>query len=102
MLSWGLDQIVIVYVPRASDKKNLESSLPIILVLRHIFLDFGHFEPIQALFEPPFPRPGLCLAGGWVKLSLYMSLTACTKQNLESILPIILVLGHILLDFGHF
>ena len=46
MLSWALDQIVVVYVPRASDKKNLESSLPIILVLRHIFLDFGHFEPI--------------------------------------------------------
>ncbi len=60
MLSWGPDQIVIVYVSRASDEKNLESILPIILVSGHIFLDFGHFKPIQALFEPPWPKPGLC------------------------------------------
>ena len=53
MLSWGPDQIVIVYVPRASTKKNLESISSIILVLGHIFLVFGHFEPVQALFEPP-------------------------------------------------
>ena len=53
MLSWGPDQIAIVYVPRARSKKNLESNPPIILVLGHIFLVFGHFEPIQALFEPP-------------------------------------------------
>ena len=45
--------IPIVYVPRACNKKNLESISPIILVLRHIFLVFGHFEPIQAPFEPP-------------------------------------------------
>ena len=45
--------IVIVYVPRASTKKNFESDPPIILVLGHILLVFGHFEPIQALFEPP-------------------------------------------------
>ena len=49
----GPDQIVIVYVPRACTKKNFESDPPIILVLGHIFLVFGHFEPIQALFEPP-------------------------------------------------
>ena len=49
----GLDQIVIVYVPRAGTKKNLKSIPPIILVLRHIFLVFAHFEPIQALLEPP-------------------------------------------------
>ena len=53
MLSWGLDQIVISYVPRASTKKNLESISPIVLVLGYIFLVFGHFEPTQALFEPP-------------------------------------------------
>ena len=53
MLSWGLDQIVIVYASRASLKKNLESISPLILVLGHIFLVFGHFEPVQALFEPP-------------------------------------------------
>ena len=53
MLSWGLNQIVIVYVPGAHSEKNLESNPPIILVLGHIFLVFGHFEPIQALFEPP-------------------------------------------------
>ena len=53
MLSRGPDQIVIVYVPRARTKKNLESFSPIILVLGHILLVFGHFEPIQALFEPP-------------------------------------------------
>ena len=53
MLSWWPDQIVIVYVPRASTKKNLESIPPIILVLGHIFLVFGHFELLQALFEPP-------------------------------------------------
>ena len=53
MLSWGPDQIVIVYVPRACAEKNFESDPPIILVLGHISLVFGHFEPIQALFEPP-------------------------------------------------
>ena len=53
MLSWGADQIFIVHVPRASNKKNLESILSIILVLGHIFLVFDHFEPVQALFEPP-------------------------------------------------
>ena len=53
MLSWGPGQIVIVYVPRACTKKNLESNPPIILVLGHVFLVFGHFEPLQALFEPP-------------------------------------------------
>ena len=50
MLSWGSDQNVIVYTPRACTKKNLESIPPIILVLGHIFLVFGHFEAIQALF----------------------------------------------------
>ena len=49
----GQDQIVIVYVPRGCSKKNLESNPPIILVLGHIFLVFGHFEPVQALLEPP-------------------------------------------------
>ena len=53
MLSWGPDQIVVVHAPRASTKKNLESKPPIILVLGHILLVFGHFEPIQAVFEPP-------------------------------------------------
>ncbi len=53
MLSWGPDQIVIVHVPKACTMKNLEIISPIILVLGHIFLVFGHFEPIQALFEPP-------------------------------------------------
>ena len=52
MLRWGSDQNVIVYVPRACTKKNLESIPPIILVLGHIFLFLSHFEPIQALFEP--------------------------------------------------
>ena len=52
MLTWGPDLIVIVYVPRACAKKNLESISPIILVMGHIFLVFGHFEPIQALFVP--------------------------------------------------
>ncbi len=53
MLSWGPGQIVIVYVPRACIKQNLKSITPKILVLGHIFLVFGHFEPIQALFELP-------------------------------------------------
>ena len=53
MLSWGPDQIVIAYVFRACTMKNLESISPIILVLGHILLVFGHFEPIQALSEPP-------------------------------------------------
>ena len=53
MLSPGLGQMVIVNVPRACINQNLESIAPIILVLGHIFLVFGHFEPIQALFEPP-------------------------------------------------
>ena len=49
----GARSMVIVYVPRACAKKNLESISPIILVLGHIFLVFGHFEPVQAVFEPP-------------------------------------------------
>ena len=53
MLSWGLDQIVIVYDPRACTKKNLDSMPPTFLVLGRIFLVFGHFEPVRALFEPP-------------------------------------------------
>ena len=53
MLSWGPGQIVIVYVPRASAKQSLENISSMILVLGHILLVFGHFEPIQALFEPP-------------------------------------------------
>ena len=53
MLSWGPGQIVYVFVPRACTKKNLESILPIIVVLGHILLFFGHFELLQALFEPP-------------------------------------------------
>ena len=52
MLSWRPGQIVIVHVPRACTKKNLESISPIILVLGHILLVIGHFEPLQALFEP--------------------------------------------------
>ena len=53
MLSWGPGQIVSVYGSRACTKKNLESISPIILVIGHILLVFGHFEPIQALSEPP-------------------------------------------------
>ena len=53
MLSWEPGQIVIVYVPRACTKKTLESISPIIVVLGHILLVFGPFEPILALFEPP-------------------------------------------------
>ena len=49
----GPDQIVIVHVPIGCTKKNFESNPPIILVLGHILLVFGHFEPLQALFEPP-------------------------------------------------
>ena len=49
----GPDQIVIAYVRRAFTKKNFEIHPPIILVLGHILLVSGHFEPIQALFEPP-------------------------------------------------
>ena len=43
MLSWGSDQIVIVNIPRAFTKKNLESIPPIILFLGRIFLVFGYF-----------------------------------------------------------
>ena len=53
MLNWRSDQNVIVYTPRACTKKNLGSISPIILVLGHILLVFGHFEHLQALFEPP-------------------------------------------------
>ena len=44
-------------------KKNFESDPPMILVLVHIFLLFGHFEPLQALFEPPDPGPGYVKLG---------------------------------------
>ena len=63
MLSWGPDLIVIVYVPRACTKKNFESISPIILDLGNILLVFGHFEPIQAVFEPPDPGPGSAKLG---------------------------------------
>ena len=42
IISWGSDQTVIDYVPRACSKKNLEGIPPIIIVLGQIFLDFGH------------------------------------------------------------
>ena len=63
MLSWGPGQIVIVYVPRASTTKIFESISPIILVLGHIFLVFGHFEPIQAVLDPPGPGYAMLGAG---------------------------------------
>ena len=63
MLSWGPSQIVIVYVPIGFTKKNFESISPIILVLEHIFPVFGHFEPIQALFEPPDAGPAYAKLG---------------------------------------
>ena len=44
MLSCGPGQILIVYVPRALNKKNLESISPKILVLGHISLVFGFFS----------------------------------------------------------
>ena len=44
MLTWGPGQIVIVCVPRALTKKNLESISPKILVLGHISLVFGFFS----------------------------------------------------------
>ena len=55
MLSWGPGQIVIVYVPRACTKKNLESISPMILILGHIFLVFGQFVffgSFLAIFDP--------------------------------------------------
>ncbi len=57
-LSWGPGQIVIVYVPRVCTTKNLDSFSPIIQFFWHILLVFGHFEPVQAVFEPPEPVPG--------------------------------------------
>ena len=58
MLSRGPEQIVIAYVSRACTMKNLESISPIILVLGHVLLVFGHFEPIQGLWSPPGPGAG--------------------------------------------
>ena len=102
MLSWGLDQIVIVHVPRVSTKKSLKSISSLILVLGHIFLVFGHFEPIQALFEPPLTQARAMLSWGLDQIVIVYVPRASDKKNLESSLPIILVLGHIFLDFGHF
>ena len=101
MLGCGMDKIVIVYVPRACIKKNFESVPPRILVLVHIFLFFGHFEPLQALFEPPDPGPGYVKLGPDQIVIVYVP-RACSKKILESNPPIILVLGYILLVFGHF
>ena len=61
------------------------------------FLVFSHFEPIQALFEPPDPNQGYSKPGQIV--NVYVP-RACTKKSLESISPIILVLRHIFLVFG--
>ena len=102
ILNWGPDQIVIVYVPRARSKKNLESIPPIILVLGHIFLVFGHFKPIQALFEPPLTQARAMLSWGPDQIVIVYVPRACTKKNFESEPPIILVLGHIFLFFGPF
>ena len=85
-------------VPRACTKKNLESISPIILVLGLILLVFGHFESIQALFDP---GPAMLSQGSDQNVILYVP-RACSKKNLESISPIILVLGHVFLVFGHF
>ena len=51
----GAGSIVIVYVPRACTKKNLESISPMILILGHIFLvfgQFGFFGSFLAIFNP--------------------------------------------------
>ena len=102
MLSWGPDQIVIVYVPSACAKKNRESISPIILVLGHILLVFGHFDPIQAVFEPPLTQARAMLSWGPDQIVIDYVPRTCSKKNLESISPIILVLADILLFFGHF
>ena len=101
MLSRGPDQIFILYVPRACIKKNLESISPMILVLGHIFLVFGHFKPIQALFEPPTQARAMLSWDSDLIIIVYVP-RACTKQSLEYISPTILILGHIFLVFWSF
>ena len=91
-----------IYVPRACIMKNLESIPPIILVLRHSFLVFGHFEAIQALFSPPLTQARAIISWGSDQNVIVYVPRACTKKNLESIPPMILVSGHIFLVFGHF
>ncbi len=70
--------------------------------MRHISLVVGHFEPIQALLEPPLTQDWAMLSPGLGQMVIVNVPRAFINQNLESITPIILVLGHILLVFGHF
>ena len=51
--------------------------------------------------SPPNPGPGYGKLGPDQIVIVYVS-RACTKKNLESNPPIILLLGYILLVFGHF
>ena len=91
-----------MYVPSACTKKNFEIISPIIPVLGHIFLIFGHFESIQALFLALLARARAMLSWGPGQIVIVYVPRACTKKNPESISPIVLILGHILPVFGHF
>ena len=62
---------------------NLKGIPPIILVLGHIFLVFGHFEPIQALFEPPLTQARAILSWGPDQWLLYMSLEPVLRKILK-------------------
>ena len=83
MLSWGPDQIVIAYVPRACSKKNLESISPKILVFGHIFLG-----PFRALLT----QGRTMLSWGSDQTVIVYVPRACIKKNLEWISLIILIL----------
>ena len=61
----------------------MESISPITLVLGLILLVFGHFEPIQAVFETPLTQARAMLSWGPGQIVIVHVLRTCAKKNLE-------------------
>ena len=72
-----------------------------ILVLGQILLVFGHFSPFRP-YSSLLNQARTMLNWGPDQNVIVYTPRACTKKKLESIPPIILVLGNIFLVFGHF
>ena len=101
MLSWGPDQIVIVYVPRACTK-NILMYFTDNSSFGTYFSSFRSFWAHSGRFWTPLTQARAMLSWGPGQIVIVYVPSACNKKNLESISPKILVLGHILLVFGYF
>ena len=81
MLSWGPGQIVIIYVPRACTKKNLESITPIFLVSGHILLVFVFWALFWPFLTPFMPTSELKVPIGTLNPSFIIWAENQTKKE---------------------